>query len=60
VDNPNYDDRTIDSWRLEPGFRALDLDDSYAVEQAPPLWKDLTLASIVALLLWGATVTIFR
>ena len=60
VNNPNYDDRTIDSWRLEPRLRALDLDDSPGAEQAPPLWKDLTLASVVALLLWGATVSIFR
>jgi hypothetical protein len=25
----------------------------------PPLWKDLTLASVVAVLLWGAAVAIF-
>lgn len=55
---PNYDDRTINSWRLEPRLRALDLDES-AVEQAPPLWKDLTLAAVVVLGLWLATVSAF-
>lgn len=55
-----YDEWTIDSWRLEPRLRALDLDESSASEQAPPLWKDLTLASVVALLLWVAAVAIFR
>ena len=59
MDNPNHDDWTIDRWRLEQRF-PLDLDDSSVVEQAPPLWKDLTLASVVALLLWVAAVTIFR
>ena len=54
MDNPNHDDSTIERWRLEPKFRTLDLDDSFVVEQAPPLWKDLTLASVVALLLWLA------
>ena len=60
MDNPNHDDWTIDRWRLEQRFRPLDFDDSSVAEQAPPLWKDLTLASVVALLLWVAAVTIFR
>jgi hypothetical protein len=59
VDNPKHDDRTIDGWRLEQRF-PLDLDDSSVVEQAPPLWKDLTLASVIALLLWVAAVATFR
>ena len=60
VDNPNHDDSTIERWRLEPRFSTLDFDDSFVVEQAPPLWKDLTLASVVALLLWLAAAAIFR
>jgi len=59
VDNPNHDDWTIDRWRLEPRFSPLDPDDA-SVEQAPPLWKDLTLASVVALLLWVAAAAMFR
>jgi hypothetical protein len=59
VNISNYDDRTINSWRLEPRLRALDLDEFSAVEQAPPLWKDLTLAAVVALGLWLATVSAF-
>jgi hypothetical protein len=60
VDNPHHDDWTIDRWRLEPRVSALDPDDSSVVEHAPPLWKDLTLASVVALLLWVAAAAIFR
>ena len=49
-----YDDWTIDSWRLEPRVRGLQLDEPSASEQAPPLWKDLTIASVAAALLWAA------
>jgi hypothetical protein len=54
VSTPNYDDSTIDRWRLEPRLHRLEFDESSGVEQAPPLWKDLTLASVVAALLWVA------
>jgi hypothetical protein len=55
----HYDDWTIDRWRLEPRLSALDIDDPGGVEPAPPLWKDLALASAVALGLWMAAVAIF-
>lgn len=54
----NYDDWTIDRWRLEPRY-ALEFDDSPGVEKAPPLWKDLTLASVVALVLWAVAAAVF-
>lgn len=56
----NYDDWTIERWRLEPRY-VLKFDDSLGadVEKAPPLWKDLTLASIVALVLWLAAAAVF-
>jgi hypothetical protein len=60
VDNPHHDDWTIDRWRREPRFSALDFDDSSAVEQAPPLWKDLTLATVVGLLLWMVAFAMLR
>jgi hypothetical protein len=49
VNSRKYDESTIERWRRPP---ALQLDESPLVEQAPPLWKDLTLACVVALLLW--------
>jgi hypothetical protein len=55
----NYDDWTIDRWRLEPRLSGLEIDDPAGVEPAPPLWKDLALASAVALGLWMAAVAIF-
>jgi hypothetical protein len=60
VNTRNYDDWTIERWRLEPRH-VLKFDDSLGadVEQAPPLWKDLTLASIVALVLWLAAAAVF-
>lgn len=54
----HYDDWTVERWRIEPRFRPVDSDPDEA-EQNPPLWKDLTLASVVAIFLWGAAVAIF-
>ncbi len=56
----NYDDRIIDRWRLDPKFPSLEMDDPSAADPAPPLWKDLTLASIVAMALWLAAAVLFR
>ena len=47
------DDWTVETWRIEPKLRAIDSEMDEA-EPNPALWKDLTLASIVAALLWGA------
>ena len=54
----HYDDWTIESWRIEPRLRALEVDVEEP-DQNPPLWKDLTLASVVAAILWGAAAMIF-
>jgi hypothetical protein len=54
----HYDDWTIESWRIEPRLRALEVDIDEP-DQNPPLWKDLTLASVVAAALWGAAALIF-
>ena len=53
------DDWTIDRWRLEPRLRTLEFDEPSVTEQAPPLWKDLTLASVAAALLWAAAALVF-
>ncbi len=59
MDKLNTDDWTIERWKTEP--RLIGLEFSDAVEQAPPpLWKDLTVASAVAVLLWGAAIVVFR
>jgi hypothetical protein len=58
VDSRKQDEWTIDRWRLEPP--ALQLDESPVVDQSPPLWKDLTLALVMALLLWILAVAMFR
>lgn len=49
----HYDDWTIESWRIEPRLRPLEAPDNES-DSNPPLWKDITLASIVAVALWGA------
>lgn len=54
----HYDDWTVESWRIEPRLHPTDADAPDA-DQTPPLWKDLTFASIAAILLWGAAVAIF-
>ena len=55
----NYDEWTINSWRVEPRLRALELDVEDAADRNPPLWKDLTLASVVAVLLWATAAMLF-
>jgi len=47
------DDWTIERWKTEPRIGGLEFTDT-SVDQAPPLWKDLTLASVIAVLLWAA------
>lgn len=54
-----YDDLTIARWRTEPHIHGLELGDLVEQEQAPPLWKDVTLASVVALVLWIAAAALF-
>ena len=59
VSTRNSDDRTIDRWRLEPRFKAFEIDDPPDVDHAPTLWKDLTLALVVAAILWITAATLF-
>jgi hypothetical protein len=42
----------------EPKLVGLEFTDS-TVDQARPLWKDLMLASAIAVLLWGAAAIVF-
>lgn len=46
------DNWTISRWRLQPRIHELEFEDLTSGDQAPPLWKDLTLASIAAVVLW--------
>jgi hypothetical protein len=52
------DDWTIERWKTEPRLVGLEFNDT--TEAAPPLWKDLTVASALAILLWGAALIVFR
>ena len=52
------DDWTIERWKTEPRLVGLEFTDA-ATDKAPPLWKDLTLASALAVLLWGAAAIVF-
>jgi hypothetical protein len=52
------DDLTIERWRTEPRPGKLEFGDD-VLESAPPLWKDLTVASAVAILLWAAAAIVF-
>ncbi len=55
----NYDNWTIERWRVEPRISRLEFEDLPNAEQTPPLWKDLTLASVLALVLWVAAAVLF-
>ena len=52
------DDWTIERWRIEPRLADLEFDDVAPSEQ-PPLWKDLSVACAVAVLLWVAAAIVF-
>lgn len=56
---PHYDDWTIDRWRLEPRLHGLEIDDPPDSDVAPPLWKDLTLALAIAVVLWMTAAIVF-
>ena len=47
---------TIEGLKTERRLVGLELTD---LDEGPPLWKDLTLASALAILLWGAAVVVF-
>ncbi|MGH9409357.1 MAG: hypothetical protein ACRD1V_07865 [Vicinamibacterales bacterium] len=53
------DEWTIERWKTEPRLIGLEFPDA-PVESAPPLWKDLTLASALAVLLWTAAAIVLR
>lgn len=55
----DYDERTIERWRLEPRWPALEFKEVILVEEAPPLWKDLAFGSAVAVVLWLAAAVVF-
>jgi hypothetical protein len=52
------DDWTIERWKTETRLVMPEFSD-ISVEEAPPLWKDLTLASALAVLLWAAAAVAF-
>ena len=55
------DDWVVERWRVDPRWTSLDLGEppaSEATDTAPALWKDLTVASIAAILLWVAAVAL--
>lgn len=52
------DEWTIERWKTEPRLGGLEFLDA-SVDPAPPLWKDLTLASVIAVVLWAAAAIAF-
>jgi hypothetical protein len=55
---PKADEWIIESWRTEPRHMGLEFSDTVP-DTAPPLWKDLAVASLVAILLWAAALVVF-
>ena len=56
---PNYDEWTIDRWRLEPRIKLLEFDVPPDPEISPAFWKDLTTAALVAVALWMTAMIVF-
>jgi hypothetical protein len=59
VSHPNYDEWTIDRWRVEPRLNLSEIDDPPEAEVTPAFWKDLTTAALVAVALWIAAAIVF-
>jgi hypothetical protein len=57
VNTRNYDEFTVEHWRLEP-HRVLEFEDPLIVDEAPPLWKDLMLATLFLLVLLAAAAAV--
>jgi hypothetical protein len=55
---PKADEWTIERWRTEPRLMGLEFSESLP-DPAPPLWKDLTVASAIAIVLWAAAAIVF-
>jgi hypothetical protein len=47
--------RRVDDWTSDNGLEYVESTPS----EQPPLWRDLTVASAVAILLWGAAAVVF-
>ena len=56
---PNYDESTIDHWRLEPRIKLLEIEVPQEPEITPAFWKDLTTAALLAAALWVAAMIVF-
>jgi hypothetical protein len=59
VSLPNYDEWTIDHWRLEPRIKLLEIEVPPEPEIAPAFWKDLTTAALLVAALWIAAMIVF-
>lgn len=59
VSLPNYDEWTIDHWRLEPRIKLLEFEVPPEPEITPAFWKDLTTATLVVAALWAAAMIVF-
>lgn len=52
------DEWTTERWRTEPRRGPLEFGDAL-LDHARPLWRDLAIASLVAVLLWFAAAVVF-
>jgi hypothetical protein len=59
VSHPNYDEWTIDHWRVEPRLNLSEIYDPPEAEVTPAFWKDLTTAALVVAALWTAAAIVF-
>jgi hypothetical protein len=57
VNKRKADEWTIERWRTEPRLVGLQFSDAL-MAPARSLWKPLTLASALGVLLWGAAVVL--
>ena len=52
------DEWTIERWRTEPRWGRLEFGDTL-LDPGRPLWRDLTVASVIAVVLWVAAAVVF-
>jgi hypothetical protein len=58
---PHPDDWIVERWRTEPRLsklQTLEVDDT-SLSDAPALWKDVAVATLLAVMLWASAAALF-
>jgi hypothetical protein len=61
MSRPHADDWIVERWRTEPRLsklQTLEVEES-SLSDAPALWKDVAVATFIAVMLWASAAALF-